>query len=627
MAGETEQKGQAGKTRNHVRPMTGVGYGPVGERRRQSRPTAARLAKPSPPLKSWPAFLRDFVRVAGPYWRSEERGRVIFFTVALFLLTVMQVVVPVAINRWMRALFDALEVREMQRFAMLSGVLLVIIVANVTITNFHLRVKRRIQIGWRDWLTRRVTSAWMEAGRHYELTYLPGPHDNPDGRIAEDVRNATEYAIDLAHALVYDLLLLISFTDILWSLSQAPYIVLSGVPYYVPGYLVWLAIIYAGIGTLVALMLGRALVRSADRRQTAEADFRFGLSHARENALGIALASGEADIRQRFTWLFRGVVGAWNDVTLALAHMFYYSSTWSVLSQVFPIVVVAPRYIAGLITLGGLMQSAQAFQQMVSALSWAIDNLGKVADWRASSERVFGLHEAVRNFDVLLASSAANHITVVPSERMVLAFRDFATRTPAGAPELGPVNFEIHEGDRVLVMGETGAASTVLKAIAGIWPWGSGRIERPESARLLFMPPRPYLPTGKLREAIDFPSEHLTESAISKALERVGLAVLAQHLEERGNWDQVLTVEQQQRVGFARLLLKRPDWIFMEEAADALDPAGHKAMLEILRVEFPKATIIALGRTDALADFETRRFYLERKEGLVTLREETVAAA
>lgn len=616
---------RGGHTRNHVRPMTGAGPGVMGDRRGPGRAPRPAVAKGGAPLMSWPAFLRQFFKIAGPYWRSERKKTAIFASIALFFLTVLQVGVPVAINRWMRALFDALEAREMAQFAQLSGILLVIIVSNVTIVNFHLRVKRRLQIDWRDWLNERVWNGWMAEGRHYELAFIPGLHDNPDGRIAEDVRNATEYAIDLAHALIYDLLLLISFTQILWSLSQAPYLVVGGTAYFLPGYLVWLAIAYAGVGTVVALALGRPLIRAVDRRQTAEADFRFGLAHARENALSIALARGESDERHRFRFLFKGAVGAWDQVTTALAHMFYYSSSWSVLSQVFPTLVVAPRYIAGLITLGGLMQSAQAFQQMVGALSWAIDNLGKVADWRASAERVFGLINAVENFDDLVCGASGSRIEIATAEQRVLSFRNFATSTPQGQPQMKPVDLDIREGDRVLMTGETGVASAVLKAIAGLWPWGQGVIELPDGAKRLFMPPRPYMPAGPLRDAIDYPTEEATaahdDMVIGNALRRVGLEALVTRLDENAKWDQVLSVEDQQRVGFARLLLKRPDWIFMEEAFDTLDANGEKAMIEVLRQEFDKATIIAIGHGETLNGFETRQFVLERKDGLSELHE------
>jgi putative ATP-binding cassette transporter len=605
--------------------MTGAGPGVMGDRRATARARPA--GKPgAPPLISWPAFLKQFFRIAGPYWTSSDRkSKAILLSFALLFLTILQVGVPVAINRWMRSLFDTLEAREMAQFTHLSGILLVIIVSNVAIVNFHLRVKRRLQIDWRDWLNERVWNGWMANGKHYELAFIPGSHDNPDGRIAEDVRNATEYAIDLAHALVYDILLLISFTQILWSLSEAPYLVLGGTAYFLPGYLVWLAIAYAGVGTVVALALGRPLIRAVDRRQTAEADFRFGLAHARENALSIALAHGESDERHRFQFLFKSAVGAWDQVTTALAHMFYYSSSWSVLSQVFPTLVVAPRYIAGLITLGGLMQSAQAFQQMVGALSWAIDNLGKVADWRASAERVFGLINAAENFDDLVCASSNSRIEVKVGDRDSLVFHHFATSTPQGVQQMKPMNLEIKEGDRVLMTGETGVASAMLKAVAGIWPWGQGQVELPKDAKRLFMPPRPYMPAGPLRDAIDYPTEEATavhdDMVIGEALRRVGLDSLVTRLDEMAKWDQVLSIEDQQRIGFARLLLKKPDWIFMEEAFDTLDANGEKAMIEVLRQDFDEATIVVVGHGETLGGFETRHLVLARNDGLSEITE------
>ena len=336
-------------------------------------------------------------------------------------------------------------------------------------------------------------------------------------------------------------------------------------------------------------------------------------------------------MRSKFYRLFAGVTSAWDDVTRALANMFFYSASWSVLSQVFPTLVVAPRYIAGLITLGVLIQSAQAFQQMVGALSWAIDNLGKVADWRASAERVFGLVHAVDNFDELLHTTTGKPIEVVHSEKPVLAFRNFATTTPTGQPQIENMNAEIHAGERVLFTGETGAASSILKAIAGVWPWGDGTAELPggDDATFYFMPPRPYLPTGPLRAAIDYPTGETpaSDEQIRTALTQVGLQDLTARLDEQAKWDQTLTIDTQQRLGFARLLLKRPGWIFIEEAADTLDSAGQRAMIDLLRTEFPKETVIAIGHDDTLAGVETRRFQLERSEsGGVSVREDKVQA-
>ena len=263
----------------------------------------------------------------------------------------------------------------MQRFEALNGILFLIIVGNVLVTTTHLRVKRRLQVAWRQWLTYRVFREWMSGGRQYLLNLMPGDHDNPDGRIAEDIRITTEAAIDLAHSLFYSLLL-ISFTQILWSLSGPVLTTLGGLEVPFLGHLVWLAVIYSGVGAVVARALGKPLVRAVDRRQTDEANFRFGLVHARENAMAIALLYGETGERRHFRSLFRRVVQAWDGQTWVLTKLMYFSSSWSVLSMAFPFLVAAPRYIAGTITLGMLMQTSQAFGQRTAALFWPIRQSG-----------------------------------------------------------------------------------------------------------------------------------------------------------------------------------------------------------------------------------------------------------
>ena len=575
------------------------------------------------PFRTWPGFLLRFVRLGGPYWRSAERGRALTLTAALVALTVLQAGVPVALNVWTEGLFDSLAERSLPRFTALLGVLVVIIAANVAIVTTHLRVKRRLQVGWRDWLTRAVGDDWMQAGRHYQVTFIPGEHDNPDGRIAEDARITTEYAIDLAHSLFYVALLAGSFAGILWVLSGDLAVPLGDFELHVPGHLVWVALAYSALGTSVALLLGRPLVRATDLRQTREADFRFGLVHARENALAVALVHGEADERRRFRDLFRALVAAWDRQTRALAQIFVYVSSWSVLTQVFPVLVAAPRYIAGTITLGVLMQTAQAFQQMMTALSWPVDNLAKLADWRASVERVLGLQEALARLGAQ-AAGPARGIQLAESDTPELAFVDLAIANADGSVAVQPFSATIRLGERILLTGDTGAAVQLFKAAAGLWPWGRGRVERPRGARVFFMPPKPYLPIGPLRAALAYPApaEPFPDASVQAALRRVGLEHLMARLDASEIWEQVLTVGEQQRLGFARLLLHRADWIFIEEAADALDPDGVAAMLRLLADEFPQAAIVTIGHDPALAPFHPRRLVLARSDGGAVLRAE-----
>lgn len=575
-----------------------------------------------------PRFLSRFAALAMPFWRLEEGWGNLGLGLFLVVLTVAQVCVPVALNLWNEQLFDSLERREMSRFLMLVGVLAAIIVANVAITVTHLTVKRRLQVAWRRWLTYRVFRGWMNDGRQYLVNFVPGEHDNPDGRIAEDIRIATESAIDLAHSLFYSALLLISFTKILWSLSGPSEVRFGDFEVYLPGHLVWIAILYSVLGTVVASALGRPLVKAVDRRQTDEANFRFGLVHARENAMAIALLSGEVGERRHFRTLFRDVVLAWDRQTSALAHIFYFTSSWSVLSQVFPYMVAAPRYIAGAISLGVLMQTAQAFGQMTNALSWPIDNLAGVAEWRASVERVLNLVKAVDLVPEHFAAREREGITVADSERPVLAFSDLEVTEADGTLQVSQFSAAIRKGERVLLTGDPGAAVTLFKVTAGLWPWGRGRVDLPEGGGIFFMPRRPYLPTGPLRQAVMFPlvPKPRLEKALTAALSRVGLTDFIERLNESRDWEQSLAVGEQQRLGFARLLLHDPEWIFIQEATDGLDRDAERDMMTLLFAEYPQATVMTISHRTSMATFHHRCLRLVRFRGLTVVEDAPLAS-
>ncbi len=562
-----------------------------------------------------PFFLR-FLRLAGPFWTAEDKWIAWGLTLLLVLLTVAQVTIPVRINSWNAALFDALEQRSFNRFVVQIGVIFVILAFSMAITSTHMLVKRQLQLSWRRWLTRRLLSTWMESGRQFQVIHIPGEHDNPDGRIAEDARTTTEAAIDLAHSLLYCLLILGSFVKILWSLSGPFQLGWDGFSVAIPGYLVWVAIAYASTASFLALAFGWPLIRATDRRQTAEANFRFGLVRGRENSEAIALLRGEPDERRRLLDLFKGIQKSWFRQSLALARLFLFTQGYSILSQAFPILIVAPRYIAGHISLGGLMQTSQAFGQLAGSLSWPVDNLQRVAEWRASVERVLALSDALTTLDAERESGEIAGIMVATGERPVLGFHDLCITNPDGSTQVRCFNAEVTLGERVLISGEPGAAIKLFKVVAGLWPWGHGRVELPKDAQIFFMPQRPYLPFGRLRSALGYPAGPgaFDDAALAKALIRVGLGSLTERLDEVGLWEQMLTTDEQQRLGFARLLLHRPNWIFLEEATDALAPEGEAEMLTILTEDFPAATVLTIGYHSALEAFHHRKLMpLERR--------------
>ncbi|HXP96360.1 MAG TPA: ABC transporter ATP-binding protein/permease, partial [Telmatospirillum sp.] len=532
---------------------------------------------------------------------------------------------PVMFNLWSERLFDALEQRSMDRFLLVAAMIAVIILFNIVVQALHLRVKRRLMFGWRRWLSQQILEQWLSRGRHHQLSYISGDHDNPDGRIAEDIRITTEYAIGLGHSLMYCAILLFSFTNILWMLSGSAEVTLGGVTLHVPGYLLYIAILYAALGTSFALLLGRPLVKAVNRRQGLEADYRFGLVRVREHAQSIALLHAEGEERRHLYSLLKGVRAGWYGQTRALSIVTIFSSGYSVLCAAFPLLISAPRYIAGSISLGVLMQTAQAFQQTVAALSWPVDNLGQAAEWKASVERVLGLMEAVQNLNRDVDEGEHRILVEHSREATSMRLQGLAIDDPSGRPLIERFSAQINPGEWVLIVGDPAAAVTLFRAVARVWPWGSGRIALPAHTRIYFMPQRPYLPSGPLRHALCYPDsgEGCSDEKAGQALARVGLGYLRKRLYENADWEEVLALAEQQRFGFARLLIRQPDWIFIEDATDSLDAAGEAEMLHVLDEEFPHATLMTISSHGALEAWHGRKFVLERTAGIVAVREVT----
>jgi putative ATP-binding cassette transporter len=345
-------------------------------------------------------FLFKFLRLASPFWYSEHQSLIRKRTLALIFLTALQIVIAVVITEWSAALFNALDLRTMSGLRLQIEHLVLIFAASMAITAVHLKIKRDLQISWRSWLTERVIGQWMNKGHHYKVALiLTTGHDNPDGRIAEDIRIATDEAVSLCHSLFYSLLLLISFTAILWDLSGIVILDFGAIQLPVYGHLVWIAIIYAAVASILGWWAGRPLTLTTNAMQTVEANFRFGLVKARENAQLITQNHGETKEKKRFMSLFHDITHVYDLQTHAWANITLFSSGYAVLSMAFPILIAAPRYISGSITLGALMQSVQAFQQMAAALSWPVNNMAGIAQWHASVDRVLGLVEALNSLE------------------------------------------------------------------------------------------------------------------------------------------------------------------------------------------------------------------------------------
>jgi len=556
-------------------------------------------------------FFVKFLRLAKQFWCSKQKLKIRGTAFLLALLTIMQNVMAVLLTQWSADLFDALEQHSMHDLMIQIGMLAILFVTGMAVTGSHLVIKRNLQIYWRGWLTEYVCNRWMKDGRHYLISHLPGEHDNPDGRIAEDCRVATESAVVLCHSLFYSILLLISFTQVLWSRSGVVTLDLGFARIPIYGHLVWIAIIYSVLASWLGWRVSRPLTGATNARQSAEADFRASLLEARENSQAIALIHANPYERQQFRELFNRIRVVWDEQSTAWRNILMFGAGYSKLNMAFPILVAAPRYILGKISLGTLMQSAQAFQHMVSSLSWPVNNAGAIAEWRASVERILSLLKAMDDVDAELAKPD-HWIQVKSSGRPVLAFRNLSIAKYDGPVLAKDINMEIGQGEHVLITGNAYTGAKLFRAIARIRPWGSGVIELPSQGRLFFMPPRPHLPTGTLRNAISYPSSRrvFAQEQIEQALRLAGLENLIEQLDQKEKWVHTLARGEQQRLGIVRLLLNRPQWIFLQEAFDSLDPQEEERMVRLICEQLPDATLLAITHMPNGASFFSRRLQL-----------------
>ena len=561
-------------------------------------------------------FLWRFVLFALPFWSAEHKWRNRGRLALIATLTVAQVAVQVGLNSWSARLYNSIEGRHLEAFLELIVTFVLLLLASILVFSITLYTKRRLQFAWRVWITKNTLSVWMAQGKHYQLGLIAGENgDNPDGRIAEDIRVTTESAVDLGQALFYCILLFATFVAVLWELSGVIHVDIGGTVIPIPGFMVFVALTYSAIGTSLALWAGFPLVGASNLRQTVEANFRFGLARAREYSESIALISGDTDERTHLQELLRGVRRGWERQTYGLVRIIVFTTAYGVLANPFPLLVAAPRYILGLISLGTLMQMAQAFSQVTAALAFPVDNLSGIALWRASVERVMALQNALGGLQEKLG---ANRIEV-RHEGDSLHFDGVRVMDHDAVPLMHELTAEIGLGEHVLIEGKTPIAHKLILAVAGLWPWGTGKVTLPAGAKIFIATDRPYVPVGPLGEAVCYPMTLgvCVPDDINSALRRVGLGDWAGHLGVVENWDSVFSVAQQQRLSFARMLLHRPDWIFLSDATNALDAVAQREMAELLAKEFPSATVVAVGRAGMFDGFFQRVLHVEAEAAVI----------
>lgn len=570
------------------------------------------------------ATLATVWRIASPYFRSEDRwaGRLLLGAIIVIELGI--VAITVLINQWNARFYNALQDRNWDSFVYELGYFCVLAAIFIVAAVYQLYLNQWLQIRWRRWMTRAYLGHWLEGSNHYRMQLLGDAADNPDQRIAEDIRLFIEGGIlPLGLGLLNSIVTLASFSVILWTLSAAAPLHVFGVAWNIPGYLFWAALLYAILGTAATHWIGRPLVALNFQQQRYEADFRFNLVRVRENAEQIALLEGETAERDQLLGRFARLADNWMAIMSRTKRLTFLTAGYGQIASVFPIIVISPAYFAGAVQLGGLTQTASAFSSVQGALSFFVDAYRRLAEWSAVIERLDGFERSIQ-----MARNVATTppvIAVEPGDRAVVEIRDLMVKLPNGAPLVSADDFTIAAGDKVLVTGPSGSGkSTLFRALAGIWPFGSGVIQVPKGAQVMILPQRPYFPIASLTNAVAYPAEPGTyeAAAIADAISAVGLPALTSRLEEEAHWNRMLSLGEQQRLGIARALLLKPDYLFLDEATASLDEAAEATVYRLLAERLPATTIVSIGHRSTLQAFHSRRITVERETSGARLSEQ-----
>jgi putative ATP-binding cassette transporter len=550
---------------------------------------------------------REFKRIAFPYFRSEDRwaGRVLLLTV--IGLQLFQVWLNVRFNAWYKTFYDALQNKDWDTFIWQLGVFSLLAAFYIVSAVYQLYLQQWLQIRWRRWLTNRYLGRWLGGGIHYRMRLKGDSADNPDQRIADDIKQFINNTLDIGISLLGSIVTLVSFVVILWNLSSTFPLVIGSQSFNIPGYLVWAALIYAVIGTWVTHLVGRPLIKLNFDQQRYEADFRFSLVRLRENAEEVTLLAGEPAEKERLLDRFGRVVGNWYGIMQRTKRLTFLTAGYSQVAVIFPFIVVSPLYFAGSMMLGGLMQIASAFGQVQGALSFFVKAYSDIADWKAVLNRLAGFDASMDWAKGL--DTEAPRVQLVADGGTAMAAEELTVSLPDGQEIVHASGLSIGPAERVLVTGPSGSGKTSLfRALGGVWPFGAGTIRIPQGAKLLVLPQRPYLPLGTLRGALAYPGpdDAFSPDEIDEVLDATGLSHLREALDETAYWADRLSMGEQQRLSIARALLQKPDWLFLDEATAALDEPAESMLYRLLLERLPDAAIVSIGHRSSLVVFHER---------------------
>ena len=560
---------------------------------------------------------KSFTRLALQFWRGKSARRAWILTAVVFLLVGTQLALQLGMNLRNRSFFDALEQKRSADLWRIALILPALVLATGAATGGAYLARLMLQVRWREWLTRHLAGWWIEDQRYYRLGIANEEQSAPEFRIAEDVRLGVEPLSDFVIGILTAFATIAAFSGILWTVGGSISVPLGGGAVTVPGYLALAALTYAVFASGMAYLAGRGLVAAYARKNESEAQFRAEMTRLRENAESIALIRGDDDERKSVIANFGRTIASWINLVRRSGLIAGVQSTNGVLVPVVPLLLAAPKYLQGEMTLGGVVQVAAAFVTVQGALNWFIDNFVRIAEWMGSANRIDELTEALEDLDRGTLAEGSGFIESGASEDANIRIENLSVAHRNGRIVIADAQVTIAPGEKVLVGGESGTGkSTLVRAIAGLWPWGSGRILLPRGADIAFVPQKPYIPLGTLRQAMLYPKSagDIAPEAVAGAMRRCGLGYLVKKLDEDAHWDQILSGGERQRVAFARLLLQRPKIIVMDEATSALDDDSQTSLLQLLNEDLAASTVVSVGHRPGLEDFHDRKLTLARQD-------------
>ena len=545
------------------------------------------------------------------FLHSPGRNKLLLLGGAICVVVALTAYLQIKLNAWNKPFYNALSLKDLSGFlhqlvifGAIAGALLIL-----NVSQAWLREMSKLKL--REGLTRDLFVQWLVPRRAFHLSGAGEIGKNPDQRIHEDARHLVELSTDLGIGLLQSTLLLVCFISVLWAVSKGVTFSVGGLSFALPGYMVWLALVYAGIGSFGSWRVGRSLISLDAERYAREANLRFSLVRVNERTEAIALYGGEMDEKDYLNHEFDQVLLVMRRLVSVIARLTWVTASYGWFTIVVPFIVAAPEYFAGSMSFGGLMMAVGAFNQVQQALRWFVDNFSTIADWRATLLRVASFRLALLEMDKV--GGETGRIELVPTADDRLVFDQIGIASPTACMRLSERHVMISPGERVLIIGKRrGGKTSFFSAIAGLWPWGCGRILLPPTQAMMFISQQDYIPPGTLRGALAVPFQpsQFTSERYIAALERMKLGRLASDLDRTARWERELTREDQHRLAFARLLLHKPRWILLDEAIDYLDDDTRDLVLDVFGHELADAAIINIGHADTRGGFFTRVLHL-----------------